>query len=95
MANLTGRVTLNELASACSLSRSHFARAFKRTLGVAPHQWLLAARINLAKALLEASHKTIEEIAEECGFADQSHLRRVFGRVLHLTPTAWRRERHR
>ena len=95
MANLTGRVTLNELASACRLSRSHFARAFKRTLGVAPHQWLLAARINLAKTLLEAPHKTIEEIAEECGFADRSHLTRAFTRALHLTPAAWRRERQR
>jgi AraC-like DNA-binding protein len=92
MASMTGRITLSELARECSLSRSHFARAFKATTGVAPHQWLLAARIERTKVLLATSAKTIEEIAEECGFADQSHFRRTFVRSQHLTPSNWRLE---
>jgi AraC-like DNA-binding protein len=93
MASITGQVSLSELAAACRLSRSHFARAFKATTGLAPHQWLLTERVRLARFLLESTARTIAEIAEDCGFADQSHFSRVFARFLSCSPGRWRRER--
>ena len=51
-ANLDGGVPLKEVARECRLSVSHFSRAFRRTMGGAPHRWLLARRIELAKEQL-------------------------------------------
>ncbi|WP_298240327.1 AraC family transcriptional regulator [uncultured Bradyrhizobium sp.] len=82
-----------ELAQACGLSAGQFSRAFKRTLGTSPHQWLVEQRIDRARYLLRGK-KSISEIALECGFADQSHLSRVFLRKVGLTPGEWRRAKH-
>ena len=84
---------LSELASLCGLSRSHFVRAFKQATGLPPHRWFLKQRITRAKALLYATKKPISEIAEECGFADQTHLNRVFTKAFGIGPGAWRRYR--
>lgn len=93
MANLSGRLSLGDLALACRLSRAHFSRAFKSTTGVAPYQWLSMRRIELAKELLSHTGKPLEQIAEECGFADASHLSRVFSRRVGVSPGRWRRHR--
>jgi hypothetical protein len=47
--NLDGELPLAQLARECSLSASHFTRAFRQSLGMAPHQWLLSLRIERAK----------------------------------------------
>lgn len=91
MADLSARVSLVELARACGLSRSYFAHAFKATTGVAPHQWLTRRRIEEAKDLLLKTSKPVEDIAEDCGFVDQSHFTRTFSRGVGMTPARWRR----
>ena len=83
--------SLESLAASCSLSRSHFSRAFKESTGLPPHQWLLAERVKRAKELLQATQVAITEIALECGFADQSHLTRAFSKAVGISPAAWRR----
>jgi AraC family transcriptional regulator len=90
-ANLDGEISLAELASECELSRSHFARAFKRCTGTSPHRWLLERRVETAKDLLLESDRSIVDIALACGFADQSHLTRVFSNMVGKSPGAWRR----
>ncbi len=93
LANLDGRIGLDELARACGLSRSHFARAFKTTVGTPPLQWLLRQRIERAKNLLLSSSLPIDQIAHHCGFADQSHFTRAFLKTVNVTPGLWRRIR--
>ena len=66
------------LAEACGLSRSHFAHAFRATTGVPPHKWLLLHRIRLACEMMEQTDQCLAEIAQNCGFADQSHFSRRF-----------------
>jgi AraC-like DNA-binding protein len=88
---LEGDISLGEIATECRLSRSHFARLFKITTGSSPHEWLLKRRIDSAKHLLLESETAISEIALECGFADQSHLTRVFSKLVGATPGVWRR----
>jgi AraC family transcriptional regulator len=90
---MEGDVTLAELADECRLSRSHFARAFKTTTGHSPHVWLLRRRVDNAKQLLVESETPLSEIALACGFADQSHMTKVFSKVVGFTPGAWRRAR--
>jgi AraC family transcriptional regulator len=89
--HLSEDVTLAALAEQVDLSRAHFVRAFRVTFGRAPHQWLLFHRIGRAKTLLRTESKSISHIAAECGFADQSHLTRVFSRFEGIGPAAWRR----
>jgi AraC family transcriptional regulator len=84
-------VQLKEVARECRLSVSHFSRAFRRTMGVAPHNWLLTRRIEVAKEKLRNSGLSLSEVALACGFADQSHLTRVFTGMVGVSPGAWRR----
>jgi AraC family transcriptional regulator len=84
-------LSLIEAARACGLSRGHFTKAFRVATGLTPHQWLQRYRIDKAKHLLLNPALTIADIAVSCGFADQSHLTRVFSRLVGDTPAAWRR----
>jgi AraC family transcriptional regulator len=93
LANLAGNLGLDELAQACGLSRAHFARAFRTSMGTTPMHWLLTQRLGRAKNLLLNSELSIEDVAHHCGFADQSHFTRAFTRELGSTPGAWRRDR--
>ena len=90
-ANLDGGVPLKEVARECRLSVSHFSRAFRRTMGVAPHNWLLTRRIEVAKEKLRNRRLSLLDVALACGFADQSHLTRVFTGMVGVSPGAWRR----
>ena len=90
-ANLDRGVPLKDVAQECRLSLSHFSRAFRSSMGVAPHSWLLTRRIEVAKQKLRDSRLPLAEVALACGFADQSHLTRVFTRMVGVSPGAWRR----
>lgn len=91
--NLDTDIALRALAAACGLSPAHFAKAFKRTVGMPPHRWVLQQRVALACDLLANSGEPLEAIAFRCGFADQSHMNRVFTRAIGTPPGAWRRMR--
>jgi AraC family transcriptional regulator len=82
-----------DLASRCGLSRSYFVRAFKLSMGMPPHRWLVRERVHRAAEMLERTNKSISTIAVSCGFSDQSHLTRVFCATIGSSPAAWRRQR--
>lgn len=90
-ANLSGNVSLAWLAQQCGLSTSHFTRAFRRSFGVAPHQWLMKRRVERAKDALRDHRVNLTTVALDCGFADQSHFTRVFTKFAGISPGAWRR----
>jgi AraC family transcriptional regulator len=90
-ANLDARLPLKEVARECGLSVSHFSRAFRHSMGVAPHDWLLTRRVDAAKEKLRDNRLTLSDVALACGFADQSHLTRVFTSKVGISPGAWRR----
>ena len=90
-AHLDGRIALEDLAAMCGLSASRFAHAFKSSVRVAPYQWLLQRRIERSKTLLQHSAHGLADIAQSCGFADQSHFTRVFKRAVGASPGTWKR----
>ena len=90
-AKLDGTVSLTQLAAECGLSVRHFARAFKESMGLPPHRYLLKRRIDTARGLLLGSKRSLLDIALTCGFADQSHFTRVFTASVGLSPGAMRR----
>lgn len=83
--------SLSELAGECGVSVAHFSRAFKRSTGVAPHQWQLGRRMARAQTLLVNSKLSIAEIALNCGFSSQSHFHSAFKHTAGVTPGQWRR----
>jgi AraC-like DNA-binding protein len=89
--NLGGELPLAQVARECGLSASHFTRAFRQSLGMAPHQWLLKVRVERAKEQLLNSDASLTDIAVDCGFADQSHFTRVFTKHVDASPGQWRR----
>ena len=89
-ANLDG-VPVKELARECRLSRAHFSRAFRRSVGMAPHNWLIEQRIVLSKKKLRDDRLSLSDVAAGCGFTDQSHFTRMFNRIVGVSPGAWRR----
>jgi AraC family transcriptional regulator len=93
-ANLDGEISLADLAKQCGLSSSHFSRAFRQSTGISPHRWLLHQRVEKAKGLLRDRQSSLSEVAFACGFADQSHLTRVFTKLSGAGPAAWRRVHH-
>lgn len=90
-AHLHKGIGLLELAQHCNLSPSHFGRAFKNSVGVTPHQWIMARRIARARALLQGP-STLTQIAQQCGFSDASHLARAFVKSEGVTTSAWRQQ---
>lgn len=92
-ANLDRSIDLSAIASAASLSPSHFARQFRATVGMAPHRYLVQLRTERAKRLLTETTEPIVEIAYSCGFANQEHLTRLFKRIVGTTPAAYRSAR--
>ncbi len=89
--DLTGATPLHEIAGACGLSVSHFSRAFHKSTGLAPHAWLLHARVESARAMLRSGDASLSTIARASGFADQSHMARVFTHRVGLSPGTWRK----
>src|SRR3984893_17859005 len=81
-ANLDGRVQLNEVARECRLSVSHFSRAFRSSMGAAPHSWLLTRRVEVAKEKLRDDRLSLLDVALGTGFADQSNVSRSFTRIV-------------
>lgn len=91
VANLAGDFPLAALAKECGLSASQFSRAFRRSVGMPPHRWMIRQRVERAKACLRDSRAPLAEIALARGFSDQSHFTRCFAAWTGVSPGAWRR----
>jgi AraC family transcriptional regulator len=89
-AHLSQDIKLADLAALLDMSQFHFSHMFKRSLGMAPYQYLLQQRIERAKQLLKKSDQSISDIAFLCGFNSHSHLSKQFRQLTGMTPTAYR-----
>ena len=92
---LDSRLTIDMLAREAGLSTAHFSRAFRETMGRAPHQYLLSMRLEKARRLLEVPYASLSDVAHRTGFADQAHFTRLFKRSYGITPGALVRQRVR
>lgn len=91
--HLADKTSISELSALLQLSRFHFIRAFKKTVGMPPHQFILHRRIERARELLANRDLSIGEIAERTGFSGTAQLTRAFRQIAGTTPTAFRRDR--
>ncbi len=91
--NLSKGVALSEIAGELAMSPYHFARVFKQTTGIAPHQYLIERRVECAKSLLRETDLSITEIAHRIGCTNQSHFSMLFHRATAMTPSIFRQQR--
>lgn len=87
---LGGPISLDDLATVAGVSRFHFHRQFRRSVGVTPHDYVLRMRIERAKGLLTGSDLTVGEVSGAVGFADQSHFSNIFRKLTAMTPRGFR-----
>jgi AraC-like DNA-binding protein len=87
-ANLDGRPTLDDTASAAGVTKFTLLRRFRRSLGTTPHAYLIMLRLTRAQRML-AEGWTPAAAAAGAGFADQAHLGRWFRRSLGVTPAGY------
>jgi len=84
-------IVIGDIAEACGLSESHFARAFRTSLGLPPGQWFIHRRVERAKSMLIDPKLGLADIALACGFCEQAHFTRQFSKIVGVPPGAWRR----
>ncbi len=84
-AHFNEKITLTQLEQEMGISRFHLIRLFKQWNHLPPHRYQNVLRINYAKTEL-ARQRPIADIALEAGFYDQSHLTRLFTRMVGVTP---------
>jgi AraC family transcriptional regulator len=86
-AHLSEELSLTNLADHLNLSAFHFARLFKNSLGLSPHQYVLQNRVERAKKLIAVSAgSNLTDIALQVGFYDQTHFGKAFKRVVGVSP---------
>ncbi|ALE89569.1 helix-turn-helix domain-containing protein [Pseudomonas versuta] len=83
-------LNIGQLAAHCALSPYHFARMFRQSFGLPPHQYLLARRLARARDLLRNSALGLGDIALACGFASASHFANRFKQTVGATPGEYR-----
>lgn len=86
--NLSEKITLEQLAALCNLSRYQFLRRFKSTVGVTPYNWLKQLRLEHACRLLEKGER-VSTVAANVGFYDQSHFVHAFKKAYSVPPSKY------
>ncbi|MGH6965855.1 MAG: helix-turn-helix domain-containing protein [Phenylobacterium sp.] len=82
---------LDRLAQEAGISKFHFARRFRESVGLTPHGFLLDLRLNRGRDLLAKTEESVTRIAAACGYERSGHFGAAFQRRFGETPTAYRR----
>jgi AraC family transcriptional regulator len=88
--HLEESISLAELSAVAGLSSFHFLRAFKRSLGVTPGQYVLDRRMERARSLLKSGKLSVAEVGICVGFDYSSHFARAFRRAMGVAPLTYR-----
>lgn len=90
-ANLSDKLNVEAMARMLGLSAGHFSRAFKRSTGTTPWDFVIGIRASAAHRMLEQGDRPAD-VAVQCGFFDQAHLSRVLKSHYGMTPACIRRK---
>lgn len=88
---ISDRHTIDSVAASLGMSRRNFTRMFQQTLGISFHEWLADMRLAIAVRALEATSKSVEQIAIETGFGSAVTFRARFATRYGVSPSVWRR----
>jgi transcriptional regulator GlxA family with amidase domain len=84
------RLTVDHLAMQCSMDRINFSRRFKRATRLAPADYIQRIKMEAAKRKFESTGKNINEVMYEVGYADVKAFRKIFKKVVGLTPSEYK-----
>ena len=84
------KITIEELARTASISKTEVLRSFKIIVGMSPINYLNSYRLQRAAHMLIDTNKSIQEIAEDCGFNDNSYFSKLFKKKYSITPHDYR-----
>jgi AraC family transcriptional regulator len=89
-AALGGEISIGEIARQAGVHPVHLARVFRRCMGITPGDYVRQRRLAHARTLLVETRLPQSEIAQTCGFVDQSHFATAFRRAFGVTPRTFR-----
>jgi transcriptional regulator GlxA family with amidase domain len=88
--HITDALSIEQLASAVSVSRRTFSRLFAKYAKVTPSAFVEQVRVDTARKLLEETDAPLKTVAFNCGFHSATHMRTTFFRRLNVTPRQYR-----
>jgi transcriptional regulator GlxA family with amidase domain len=88
--HVAARLSVEDLADRMAMSVRNFERVFTREVGATPSHYVLQARVEAARRLLERSERGLKEVATAVGFGSVDVMRRAFTRLLGITPRRYR-----
>lgn len=89
--NLSERITLEDIARAGNMSKSHLNEWFRTVTGMTPYEYLLVSRVERAVELLRATGMTVLAVSEACGFSNLANFNKAFKKRTGLTPQTYRK----
>ena len=89
--NIFGPITIDEICQEVHISKYHFCRRFKQSLGMTVMDYILKTRIILAKQMLEKESFSISDVSYRCGFSSVSYFCRVFKDTVGVSPLKYRK----
>ncbi|HVA73218.1 MAG TPA: helix-turn-helix domain-containing protein [Acidimicrobiales bacterium] len=89
--HLDDDLSVEQLAHRAAMSSRTFARRFRESIGMTPHQWVLRQRVLLAQRLLETTDLAVDQVADASGLGSATNMRTQFRGVLGTSPTSYRR----
>lgn len=92
--NLSTNVSLAEMANLLQMGPCHFARAFKESTSLSPHQYVLRRRVERALQMLKETSTNLADIAYDLGFSSQGHFTTVFSKIVGVSPSSYREQVH-
>ncbi len=92
--NLSSTLSLAAMANLLQMGPCHFARAFKESTGLSPHQYVLRRRVERALQMLKEKRTNLADIAYDLGFSSQGHFTTVFSKIVGVSPSSYREQVH-
>jgi len=93
--NLADDLSLAQLAGLVGMSPHYFSELFKRSMGCAPHRFILLQRVERAKNILRDSSRSVIDAGMSAGFSNPSHFARMFRRVVGVSPSRFQSDQTR
>lgn len=89
--NFKAQISNTQLANAANMATNSFARLFKMSTGITTQQYILKLKVQAACNLMHHTHKSLDEIAFDCGFSDRHHFSKIFKKVLNVNPSDYKK----
>lgn len=87
------KITAEEIAAACHVSRGYFCRIFRKYTAESPGRYLTRLRLRRAAELLEDGERKVLGVALDCGFGSQSYFIRAFEQNMGVSPSEYRKKK--